>query len=35
LPEWFIWWTTEIAVTNYRIIYKTGFIRRDTVETMP
>jgi uncharacterized membrane protein YdbT with pleckstrin-like domain len=32
LPEWFTWWTTEIAVTDRRIIYKEGFIRRDTVE---
>jgi uncharacterized membrane protein YdbT with pleckstrin-like domain len=32
IPEWFTWWTTEIAVTNHRIIYKTGFIRRNTVE---
>src|SRR3954449_7701582 len=30
--EWFTWWTTEIAVTNRRIIYKEGFIRRNTVE---
>src|ERR1044072_3203607 len=30
--EWFIWWTTEIAVTNRRIIYKTGFISRKTTE---
>ena len=30
--EWFTWWTTEIAVTNRRIIYKTGFISRDTNE---
>jgi uncharacterized membrane protein YdbT with pleckstrin-like domain len=30
--EWFLWWTTEIAVTNRRIIYKTGFISRDTNE---
>src|SRR5262249_19808420 len=30
--EWFIRWTTEIAVTNRRIIYKEGFIRRETVE---
>jgi uncharacterized membrane protein YdbT with pleckstrin-like domain len=29
---WFIWWTTEIAVTNRRIIYKTGFISRQTTE---
>jgi uncharacterized membrane protein YdbT with pleckstrin-like domain len=32
VPEWFTWWTTEIAVTNLRIIYKAGFIRRNTVE---
>ncbi len=32
IPEWFSWWTTEIAVTNHRIIYKTGFIRRLTKE---
>jgi uncharacterized membrane protein YdbT with pleckstrin-like domain len=30
--EWFAWWTTEIAVTNRRVIYKTGFISRDTNE---
>src|SRR3954451_15924439 len=24
--EWFAWWTTEIAVTNHRIIFKTGLI---------
>ena len=29
---WFDRWTTEIAVTNRRIIYKTGFIRRETNE---
>jgi uncharacterized membrane protein YdbT with pleckstrin-like domain len=29
---WFRRWTTEIAVTDRRIIYKRGFIRRDTVE---
>ena len=29
---WFYWWTTEIAVTDRRIIYKTGFIRRNTTE---
>jgi uncharacterized membrane protein YdbT with pleckstrin-like domain len=34
IPEWFTWWTTEIAVTNHRIIYKTGLIRRDTFEMM-
>ena len=30
--EWFGWWTTEIAVTNLRVIYKTGFIQRKTNE---
>lgn len=25
-------WTTELAVTNLRVIFKTGFIRRCTVE---
>ena len=30
--EWFVQWTTEIAVTDRRIIYKEGFIRRSTVE---
>jgi uncharacterized membrane protein YdbT with pleckstrin-like domain len=30
--SWFKQWTTEIAVTNRRIIYKRGFIRRRTVE---
>ena len=29
---WFHRWTTEIAVTDRRVIYKTGFIRRDTNE---
>ena len=29
---WFDWWTTEIAVTDRRVIYKTGFIRRKTTE---
>jgi uncharacterized membrane protein YdbT with pleckstrin-like domain len=29
---WFRRWTTEIAVTNRRIIYKTGFISRHTNE---
>jgi len=29
---WFNWWTTEIAVTDRRVIYKTGFIRRKTTE---
>jgi len=30
--EWFERWTTEIAITNKRIILKKGFIRRDTIE---
>ena len=29
---WFERWTTEIAVTDKRIIYKTGFINRHTEE---
>ncbi|HVY57832.1 MAG TPA: PH domain-containing protein [Xanthobacteraceae bacterium] len=29
---WFERWTTEIAVTTRRIIRKTGFIRRNTME---
>jgi uncharacterized membrane protein YdbT with pleckstrin-like domain len=29
---WFKRWTTEIAVTDRRIIYKRGFIRRHTIE---
>ncbi len=29
---WFIRWTTEIAVTDKRIIFKRGFIRRHTAE---
>ena len=29
---WFRRFTTEIAVTNRRIIYKRGFISRDTIE---
>jgi uncharacterized membrane protein YdbT with pleckstrin-like domain len=32
LREWFKWWTTEIAITNKRIIYKRGFIRRFSAE---
>ena len=30
--EWFERWTTEVAITNRRIILKRGFIRRDTIE---
>jgi hypothetical protein len=29
---WFNQWITEIAVTNLRVIYKWGFIRRHTAE---
>ncbi|HUI95010.1 MAG TPA: PH domain-containing protein [Xanthobacteraceae bacterium] len=29
---WFRRWTTEMAVTNRRIIFKRGFIRRHTIE---
>ena len=29
---WFHRWITEIAVTNRRVIYKTGFISRKTIE---
>jgi uncharacterized membrane protein YdbT with pleckstrin-like domain len=32
VQEWFKWWITEIAVTNRRVIYKKGFIRRQTNE---
>jgi uncharacterized membrane protein YdbT with pleckstrin-like domain len=32
LGSWFEKWTTEIAVTNKRVIQKRGFIRRDTAE---
>ena len=30
--EWFEWWITEIAVTDRRVIFKKGFIRRKTNE---
>jgi uncharacterized membrane protein YdbT with pleckstrin-like domain len=29
---WFIRWTTEIDVTDRRVVFKRGFIRRHTVE---
>jgi uncharacterized membrane protein YdbT with pleckstrin-like domain len=29
---WFDQWITEIGVTNLRVIYKRGFIERNTVE---
>jgi hypothetical protein len=32
LRAWFVAGNTEIVVTNRRLIYKTGFIARDTVE---
>ena len=32
LKAWFARWTTEIAVTDRRVIYKRGFIRRVTIE---
>jgi hypothetical protein len=32
VKEWFDQWITEIAVTNFRLIYKRGFIRRYTAE---
>ena len=32
LVAWLRRWTTEIAVTDKRVIYKTGFIKRHTVE---
>jgi uncharacterized membrane protein YdbT with pleckstrin-like domain len=30
--EWLTWWTTEMAVTNQRLIVKRGWISRRTVE---
>ena len=32
VQEWFTCWITEIAVTDRRVIYKRGFIRRRTNE---
>ena len=32
IQQWFEWWVTEIAVTNRRVIYKKGLIRRETNE---
>jgi len=32
LSAWFRRWTTEIDVTNRRIVYERGFIKRHTVE---
>jgi uncharacterized membrane protein YdbT with pleckstrin-like domain len=32
IKAWFRRWTTEIDVTDRRVVYKRGFIRRHTVE---
>ena len=32
IKEWLEQWITEIAVTDRRVIYKTGLIRRHTAE---
>ena len=32
IGKWFDNWTMELAVTDRRVIYKSGFIRRHTVE---
>ena len=32
IQQWLRWWVTEIAVTDRRIIYKKGLIRRQTNE---
>ncbi len=32
IPAWFRRWTTEIAVTDRRVILKRGLIRRHTIE---
>jgi uncharacterized membrane protein YdbT with pleckstrin-like domain len=32
IREWLQWWITEIAVTNRRVIYKKGLVRRQTNE---
>ena len=32
LADWFKRQMTELSVTNHRVIYKTGFLRRHTVE---
>ncbi len=32
IQQWLQWWVTEIAVTNRRVIYKKGLIRRQTNE---
>jgi uncharacterized membrane protein YdbT with pleckstrin-like domain len=32
IPSWLTWWTTEIAVTNHRLVYNAGLICRTTTE---
>jgi uncharacterized membrane protein YdbT with pleckstrin-like domain len=32
IQQWFRWWITEIAVTDRRVIYKKGLVRRQTNE---
>jgi uncharacterized membrane protein YdbT with pleckstrin-like domain len=32
LTAWFHRWTTETDVTNLRVVHKTGFIKRQTIE---
>ena len=32
IREWFTWWTTEVAITSLRVIYKSGLIKRRTNE---
>jgi uncharacterized membrane protein YdbT with pleckstrin-like domain len=32
IQQWLQWWVTEIAVTDRRVIYKKGLIRRQTNE---
>ena len=32
VQQWLEWWVTEIAVTNRRVIYKKGLIRRQSNE---
>ena len=32
IQQWLEWWVTEIAVTNRRVIYKKGLIRRQSNE---
>jgi uncharacterized membrane protein YdbT with pleckstrin-like domain len=32
IQQWSQWWVTEIAVTNRRVIYKKGLVRRQTNE---